>query len=396
MLALGIIAGMMGAVVVESACPGNPLPEGTVSVDMAQVLNAIEAHVTTPKTASELITLAEQVQRLIDAGGFGANVKTIERALQVINKVETSDVFDKMRYFEFSKKIEQRSGNEFKWLMERLFQGVFDQAFSDENVQQFPAFFQSKRFEIADYFPGKVTSVVNPSQVFKKTVRASAPKSTNYWAVMHDNMDARRPTGTYLPPGTVGAVRVPQNLVNKGVKVRVGAHSWDLETQRKPRWARLDRVTTLFEITCDLTHIANPLGGGVYIEVPQGLDIGLVDVQIQNVVPAPFFSTKSFDKTDVQQWKTVQTNYGVPFADFESDKFMMQVPTPWLPKAVDPAGMMRDWDLSMDAISELFGFPPVRETGKTVCYLQVDVIYRGSANYPGKFCCVSVAVEQCC
>lgn len=60
---------------------------------------------------------------------------------------------------------------------------------------------------------------------------------------------------------------------------------------------------------------------------------------------------------------------------------MMQAPTKWIYNYDDPVTLMQDWDTSMDIVSELFGLPLVRP--KTVLYLQTDVIYRGSANFPG-------------
>jgi hypothetical protein len=42
---------------------------------------------------------------------------------------------------------------------------------------------------------------------------------------------------------------------------------------------------------------------------------------------------------------------------------------------------MQDWDKAMDAVSDLMGRPRIRS--KTVLYAQVDVIYRGVANFPG-------------
>jgi hypothetical protein len=60
---------------------------------------------------------------------------------------------------------------------------------------------------------------------------------------------------------------------------------------------------------------------------------------------------------------------------------MMQVPTKWVYNFDDPVTLMRDWDTSMEIVSELFGLPMFRP--KTVLYLQIDVIFRGSANFPG-------------
>jgi len=174
-------------------------------------------------------------------------------------------------------------------------------------------------------------------------------------------------------------VTVPRSMVGKGFSIRVGAHSWDLI--KKPKIVRLDRVSIVYPIEEIHTSIANPLGGGIYIEVPYQADAGIVKVKIMNAAHSPFFSTRSFDKTTLDRWQKTERHHPGPWADFESDKFMMQVPTKWIYNYDDPVTLMQDWDKSMDIVSELFGLPLVRP--KTVLYLQIDVIFRGSANFPG-------------
>jgi len=150
---------------------------------------------------------------------------------------------------------------------------------------------------------------------------------------------------------------------------------------KKPTIVRLDRVSLVYPIEATRTTIANPLGGGIYVEVPYLADAGVVTVAITNAVRSPFFCARSFDQTTREQWQTVERHHPGPWADFESDKFMMQVPTDWIYDYDDPVTLMRDWDTSMDIVSDLFGLPRLRP--KTVLYLQVDLIYRGSANFPG-------------
>ncbi|NQV35114.1 MAG: hypothetical protein HQ515_20640, partial [Phycisphaeraceae bacterium] len=150
---------------------------------------------------------------------------------------------------------------------------------------------------------------------------------------------------------------------------------------KKPKVVRLDRVSILYPIKAISTPIANPLGGGIYIEVPYLSDAGQVEVQITNAVRSPLFSATGVNKTTLDQWQKTERLHPGPWADFESDRFMMQVPTKWIYDYDDPVTLMTDWDTSMDVVSELFGLPLLRP--KTVLYLQVDVIFRGGANFPG-------------
>ncbi|MEI6408237.1 MAG: M60 family metallopeptidase, partial [Bacteroidota bacterium] len=156
--------------------------------------------------------------------------------------------------------------------------------------------------------------------------------------------------------------------VNKGFKVLVGAHSYDMSGRNNVK--RFFRVTTAYPITDTITQIANPFGGGIYIITPYEADLGIREVQLTNVVPAPFFSAKGFNRTSLQEWKEEQRLHPAPWADFESDKYMMQVPTSWIYNYDDPVTLMQDWDNRMDVVSTLLGYPFVRNN--TMLYLQVD------------------------
>jgi hypothetical protein len=257
-------------------------------------------------------------------------------------------------------------------------QGLIDCAFTPGNLKKFNEVLNGAAFKTSSYFPGAAKAPVDPNAAHEVSINASQPAC---WGipVMDNEKPARRPTGCYLAPGSIAEVTVPRSMLGKGFSIRVGAHSWDLA--RKPRIVRLDRVSIVYPIEEIHTSIANPLGGGIYIEVPYEADAGIVKVRIRNAVRSPFFSARHFDKTTLEQWKTTERHHPGPWADFESDKFMMQVPTKWIYSHDDPVTLMQDWDTSMDVVSGLFGLPLVRP--KTVLYLQVDVIFRGSANFPG-------------
>lgn len=229
------------------------------------------------------------------------------------------------------------------------------------------------------YFPGAVAPPADPNASHAVLINASQPDA--YGApVMYETNPARRPTGTYLAPGSIGVVTVPASLVNKGFAIRVGAHSWDLSNKTALR--RLDRVTSDYPITSTVTKIASPLGGGIYIEVPYLANEGIVSVQIANAVRSPFFSaTAHRPATTLSEWQNTERTQPGPWADFETDKFMMQVPRSWIYNFANPVTLMQDWDKAMDAVSDLFGLPQVRS--KTVMYTHADVIFRVGVNAPG-------------
>lgn len=270
------------------------------------------------------------------------------------------------------------SGLEVHRALFSLQQALLDYALTPANLVKYRSLLEGAAFKTSAYFPGPVDAAPNPKQTYRIRINGSQPAA---WGspVMFDEDPARRPTGCYLAPGSFATVTVSKDLAGKGFSIRVGAHSWDLKN--KPVIKRLDRVSLMFPIETATTLIANPLGGGIYIEVPPKANAGLVEVTIKNVVRAPFFSSRSFDKTTPAAWRDTERKHPGPWADFESDRFMMQVPTKWINAFDDPATLMKDWDKALNVVSGLFGYPEIRP--KSVLYLQVDVVLRGSAFFPG-------------
>ena len=270
------------------------------------------------------------------------------------------------------------SGNELEHLMLELMQGIFDVAYTEANLKENLPFYNRRKFETSSFFPGPVD--VAPSEYTTCNIKVNGTHVRGFGIpANYETGDARRPTGCYLAPGSISRVTVPDSMIGIGASVLVGAHTWDLA--KKPRIARMDRVSKQYDITENTVTIGNPLGGGIYINIPYEQDLGILDIKIENVVRSPYFANTVANKTTAEEWQNQERSHPAPFADFESDKVMMQVPTSWIYAMEDPSSMMDDWDLSMDAISELFARPLIRP--KTVVYSQVDVISRGGANFPG-------------
>ena len=161
----------------------------------------------------------------------------------------------------------------------------------------------------------------------------------------------------------------------KGFTILVGAHTFERTGNDPVR--RFFRVTRTFPVTQTTTEIANPFGGGIYIVTPYLSDLGLLNVELKNVVPAPFFSAKSWSQTTFAEWLTTQRRNPAPWADFESEKFMMQVPTSWIYKYDDAVVLMKDWDERMDAVSDLLGYPNIRNTISLYLQIDVDIMFGG-------------------
>lgn len=273
---------------------------------------------------------------------------------------------------------EETRGIELELVIFALQQGLIDYAYHSDNLNKHGSLFKDQSFLTAAYFPGAVDQPKDPDLVHKVQINASQLPNLDS-PLTTDNSAARRPTGWYLAPGSIVDIAFPKSIVGKGYSIRVGAHSWDLT--KRPIVKRLDRVSIVYPINKEKLKIAHPLGGGIYIEVPSDSTAGLVDIYAKNVVLAPFYSATSFRKTSLEQWNQQERKKLAPWVDFESDKFMMQVPASWINNLENPETLIQHYDNSMDAISQLTGRALVRS--KVVLYQQVDVQMRGGAFFPG-------------
>ncbi len=346
---------------------------------LGDALSAVEKHIKSGgMSAAELKTMATE---LPEAMSHAANDKALmQQAFDVVKAYETSSKYGPLfMNADTSKGLSRKAtGKEIHFVMAAIQQGLIDFAYTSSNLSKYSAILDGTKFETSAYFPGAV-AMPTKSETYSAQINASNRKS---WGSPTSNETAlaKRPTGCYVAPGSIVKVTVPKTLANKGFNVRVGAHSWD--HVKKPNMLRLDRVSLVYPITSTETLIGSPLGGGIYIEVPYEVDLGVVDIEITNAVRAPYFSARSFDKTTNAEWKSTERNNPGAWADFETDNFMMQVPTSWITKFEDPETLMADWDKAMLAVFKVRGLDP-EKYDKSLLYVQIDVQMRGTANFPG-------------
>ena len=249
-------------------------------------------------------------------------------------------------------------------------QAILDKVYNTWTAESCSSDLQDHGWLTANHFPGAAPAPDNTTEVHSVSLNASVPA---YWGqpVAFSSWPARRPTGFYLSPGSIGQVTVPQEIVDAGgYSVLVGAHTVDHESRSADPARRLHRVSKTFSIVNKVTPIANPLGGGVYILVPHKSNLGQLDIQLSGVIKQPYFSLKESDNTTDQQWQERRTAPG-PWAVFETDKYMLNVPRSWIYAYDNATSLMQNWDKAMDGVSELLGYPLIRN--HKVLYMQVDV-----------------------
>jgi len=360
---------------------GSPNDKPEPRAELLSALSALQAHVEgkTRLDASQIEARKLAVDEHRDLfGSDGAIIKASFDLVAAYDKAEgplwiAHKGFDRGRGGK-----EKVPPNDIHWTLYSVMQNIMDHTYNATNVARFSVLLNGFKFGSASNFPGAVAAPADPRAVHRVKINASCPKPFKH-EVMQQEVPARRPTGTYLAPGSLATVTVPLSLTGKGYSVRVGTHSWDFS--KKPRVLRLDRVSLVYPINSTETTVASPLGGGIYIEVPLNADRGVIEVAIRNAVRSPYFSLKPFHQTSLDEWRNAERNQPGPWTDFQTEKFLMQVPSSWIRKLEDPATLMRNWDLAMDVQNDLMGLP--RVWGKETMFLQVDLQLRASVFAPG-------------
>ncbi len=349
--------------------------ESMIAKDTKSILSSEQLQLRVNRLKQTMYAVAESKSTLLHA----FNVITIYEKMRggafFVNK-ETKDGFPNENSDDDGRDIDRT--------VLTIQQGIHDTAFLPANVAKYKNILATKKFNSHEWFPGKIKNNVkaDPNVTYKVSINATMAVDTDKHSA-YSQSTARRPTGYYLAAGDVAKVSVPSSMVGRGFVIQVGANVHD-KTKKKPI-DRPYRVTNRFPIAANVTEIANPNGGGIYIDVPYLAAAGNnVTIEIQNAVPAPFFSYTALKKMTNQQWRDVQRKNPAPWADFMSDKFMMTLPTSWIYNYEDPEALMKDWDRRMDVVSKYVGHNISTRNNQTL-YLTVDTSFftdAGGIGYP--------------
>ncbi|MCK4294717.1 MAG: M60 family metallopeptidase [Planctomycetes bacterium] len=169
-------------------------------------------------------------------------------------------------------------------------------------------------------------------------------------------------TGLYAPPGKLITVEVDQNAENKGLHIRIGAHSdklWNKET-----WRRCPEICRRFPIAAQQTRAANAFGGLIYIETPRGNELGTLTVKISGGIETPWYV---LGRTDLKRWREDIRNRPGPWAELQTSKVILTVPSKVVRDLDDPKSLMEFWDKVMDSCADLAGWPRERVRPERYC-----------------------------
>ncbi|MEO0423566.1 MAG: M60 family peptidase N-terminal accessory domain-containing protein [Pseudomonadota bacterium] len=188
-----------------------------------------------------------------------------------------------------------------------------------------------------------------------------------------------RPTGFYAPAGEVVTVTVPDALVDSGLHLRVGVHADNHSLLAST--SRFPKLTVDYRIDAATTEVLNPFGGNIYVLVPQDTDLGWHEITIDGAARAPYFSTRSGYETPSSEWSAIRQYPGVT-ADFESDKFMVSVPSAQIRTFDEAAALLERWDQIMDIFQVLHGRPMARSRAEAYVLDSTQLVV---GSFPGGY-----------
>ena len=137
-------------------------------------------------------------------------------------------------------------------------------------------------------------------------------------------------------------------IARKGLALRIGCHSdilWHLDA-----WRRHPEICRSVCVKEECTRIASPHGGLIYIEVPRGLTREEISVFLRGGVPAPRFV---LGKTSSKDWKKKIRKFPAPWAEMETSRIILTVPSSSIRKLDDPVPLMEFWNEVLGCYAEL-------------------------------------------
>ena len=186
----------------------------------------------------------------------------------------------------------------------------------------------------------------------------------------------RMSTGLYAAPGDVVSVSVPNEIVDSGTLVLVGAHSDKL--WHKEQLHRHPEIVRWWDVDSTQLEVGNAFGGLIYIAIEAGSSLGVFDVTISNAVRSPTFF---LGKTGIDTWINQEREQLAPWSEIGSDQFVLTVPSHEIRNLDDPDSLMGWWDQALIMEHELYGFTPWPRVERAVFDAQISAGWMHSG-YP--------------
>jgi len=315
---------------------------------LSEILSRFKDHVT------GTTLLSEQVLKY-DAQFFMSNFNSDWDGISAAATDFTDAYFDKYpAIFHRDVFVERYDPNDFppeKMITFYLQKWMFDNLFVAQSIDSVAGM----KFKDADVFLGVLAD--NAPRI-TKVIEFEGSYATNPGYFLNDQKTVLRPSGLYIAPSELVTLDFDEKAIGKGIIARVGLHRADLETTWTT-FARFPRISNTFSINQKQVKVANPFGGGLYFEVPDGTSLGKVRVTVTGAVKMPMYSTLDLQghSADLDEFTADLALYQVPWFEITSKKFTTTQPINARNQATNPQGVLNVFDEMFDAISLMTGRP---------------------------------------
>lgn len=163
-------------------------------------------------------------------------------------------------------------------------------------------------------------------------------------------------TGLYIAAGESVKVQIAAADTGLHCKLQIGLHD-DEFYQSDVIVRQAYSLTKSFDVTDTVTTITSPWGGLLYVAVPDTAGAGSLTIRVRGAVPAPRFVA---GRTSNEAWQRLRQE-GAPWAELETDKLILTVPSARIRHLDQPASLMAFWDQVMDADADLAHIPHQRK-----------------------------------
>ncbi len=212
----------------------------------------------------------------------------------------------------------------------------------------------------ADAFPGSVPESAQP--VVNQKIDVNFDFSTFSSLRQLYTPKGWVSTGLYADPGKTITVNVPEGVTD--LDVQIGTHTDNLSSLGMKEWLRAPVVVKRETLKPGINKITSPYGGLLYLIPTKSTPSKTATVTIDGGYQAPYFV---LGKTSLNEWKNTIRNYPAPWAELQSDRMIMTVPSSFIKSLDNPDEVLEKWDEMFEQFDQIVGLKPdAKEPHKSV------------------------------
>ncbi|MFL1677096.1 M60 family metallopeptidase [Paenibacillus dendritiformis] len=162
-------------------------------------------------------------------------------------------------------------------------------------------------------------------------------------------------TGVYAEAGKPITIDVPQGTTN--LDVQIGAHTDNLSSLSLDNWKRAPVITKRETLSPGRNTITSPYGGLVYLIPTKPKPGTTVTVNLNSGVQAPHYIKGT---TKLKDWQNTIRHYGAPWAELQTDRVILTLPSEYVRNLDHPDEVLKLWDEMLTEYDKLVGTAPNR------------------------------------